>query len=108
MGGREGKKTGSAVSLVGSSSLRRGESYETVLQIHAGASHFFGRAFTLERASTPRCGALALLRAFVPGLSCERTVRSLEEFYKIPSSTNFHFVSIKKEREREKRHFLRK
>lgn len=53
MGGREGKKTGSAVSLVGSSSLRRGESYETVLQIHAGASHFFGRAFTLERASTP-------------------------------------------------------
>lgn len=36
--------------------LRGGESYETVLQIHAGASQFFGRAFTLERASSPRCG----------------------------------------------------
>lgn len=47
--------------------LRGDESYETVLQIHAGASHFFGRAFTLERASSPRC---ALLQAFVPGLSC--------------------------------------
>lgn len=54
-----------------------------------------------------RCGALALLRAFVPGLSCERTVRSLEEFYKIPSSTNFHFVSIKRERERERKGYPR-
>lgn len=49
----------SPVFLIGSSSLRGGESYETVLQIHAGASHFFGRAFTLERASTPRCGVRA-------------------------------------------------
>lgn len=65
----------------------------------------FSAELSRSNALPARGVGCAFLQAFVPGLSCvcrihRSFVRSLEKFYKIPSSTNFHFVSIK----REKRH----
>lgn len=75
--------------FTGSSSLR----YE------AGAARPFYKFTPVRRifsAGLSRSNALPLLRAFVPGLSCVRRIhRSLENFYKIPSSTNFHFYEKK-------------
>lgn len=62
----------------------RGGSCKTVLQIHADASHFF------------RPGFHARTRFHSCEPSCVRRIRrSLENFYKIPSSTNFHFYEKK-------------